>query len=34
VTGYLYYPVADYDRAKIQMMDVAAEELESFLVEF
>lgn len=34
VTGYVYYPVADYDRAKIQMMDVAAQELESFLVEF
>ncbi len=34
VTGYVYYPIADYDRAKIQMMDVAAEELESFLVEF
>ena len=34
VTGYVYYPVADYDRAKIQMMDVAAEEIESFLVEF
>jgi len=34
VTGYVYYPLADYDRAKIQMMDVAAEEMESFLVEF
>lgn len=34
VTGYVYYPVADYDRAKIQMMDVAAAEPESFLVEF
>jgi hypothetical protein len=34
VTGYVYYPVADYDRAKINMMDVAAEETESFLVEF
>lgn len=34
VTGYVYYPVADYDRAKIQMTDVAAEEMESFLVEF
>jgi len=34
VTGYVYYPLADYDRAKIQMMDVAAEEIESFLVEF
>lgn len=34
VTGYVYYPVADYDRAKIQMTDVAAEEIESFLVEF
>ncbi|MFN2425197.1 MAG: hypothetical protein ABR587_01975 [Candidatus Binatia bacterium] len=34
VTGYVYYPVADYDRAKIQMMDVAAQEIESFLVEF
>lgn len=34
VTGYVYYPVADYDRAKIQMMDIAAGELESFLVEF
>jgi hypothetical protein len=34
VTGYLYYPVADYDRAKIQMMDVAAEEPETFFVEF
>jgi hypothetical protein len=33
-TGYLYYPVADYDRAKIQMMDIAAEEAETFLVEF
>lgn len=34
VSGYVYYPVADYERAKIQMMDVAAEEMESFLVEF
>jgi len=34
VTGYVYYPVADYERAKIQMMDVAAGEMESFLVEF
>lgn len=34
VTGYVYYPVADYDRAKIQMTDVAAGEIESFLVEF
>lgn len=34
VTGYLYYPVGDYDRAKIQMTDVSADELESFLVDF
>lgn len=34
VTGYVYYPVADYERAKIQMLDVAAGEMESFLVEF
>jgi hypothetical protein len=34
VTGYVYYPVADYDRARIQMTDVAADEIESFLVEF
>lgn len=34
VTGYVYYPVADYDRAKIQMTDVAVGEMESFLVEF
>jgi len=34
VSGYVYYPVADYDRVRIQMMDVAAGELESFLVEF
>jgi hypothetical protein len=34
VSGYVYYPVGDYDRAKINMTDVAAEELESFLVEF
>jgi hypothetical protein len=34
VSGYVYYPVADYDRAKINMTDVAAEEIESFLVEF
>jgi hypothetical protein len=34
VSGYVYYPVADYDRAKINMTDVAAEETESFLVEF
>lgn len=34
VTGYAYYPVADYERAKVQMLDVAAGEMESFLVEF
>ncbi len=34
VSGYVYYPVADYDRAKINMTDVAADEVESFLVEF
>jgi hypothetical protein len=34
VSGYVYYPVGDYDRAKINMTDVAAEEVESFLVEF
>jgi hypothetical protein len=34
VTGYLYYPVGDYDRAKVQLMDVAAQDLESFLVDF
>lgn len=34
VTGYVYYPVADYERAKIRMMDVAAQEMETFLVEF
>jgi hypothetical protein len=34
VTGYLYYPVGDYDRAKVQMTDVAADEIETFLVEF
>lgn len=34
VTGYLYYPVGDYDRARIQMMDVAAQEPESFFVGF
>lgn len=34
VTGYVYYPVADYERAKVQMLDVAAGEMESFLVEF
>lgn len=34
VTGYVYYPVADYERAKIQMLDVAAGEMESFLVDF
>jgi hypothetical protein len=34
VTGYVYYPVADYERARIQMLDVAAGEMESFLVDF
>jgi hypothetical protein len=34
VSGYLFFPVADYERASIRMLDVAAEETESFLVEF
>lgn len=34
MVGFLYYPVADYDRAKVQMTDVQADELESFLVDF
>lgn len=34
ISGYVYYPVADYERAKIQMTDVAAGEPETFLVEF
>ncbi len=34
VSGYAYYPVGDYDRAKINLMDVAAGEPESFMVEF
>lgn len=34
VTGYVYYPVADYDGAKIRMLDVAAQETETFLVQF
>jgi hypothetical protein len=34
VSGYVYYPVADYERARIEMTDVAAGEPESFLVDF
>lgn len=34
VSGYVYYPVGSYDRARIRMTDVAAGEIESFLVDF
>ncbi len=32
--GFLYYPTADYDRARIVMIDSATGETEGFLVEF
>lgn len=32
--GFLYYPVADYDRARIIMIDVATGETEGFIVDF
>ncbi|HYB98303.1 MAG TPA: hypothetical protein VEC57_04135 [Candidatus Limnocylindrales bacterium] len=32
--GYVYYPVGDYDRAKVTMTDVETGELEGFSVEF
>lgn len=34
VSGYVYYRVGDYDRAKLTMTDVATGEKEGFLVEF
>lgn len=34
VEGFLYYPAADYDRARIVMIDSATGETEGFLVEF
>jgi len=34
VTGYLYYPVGDYDRVRLDLTDIAAGELEGFLVQF
>ena len=34
VEGFLYYPAADYDRARIIMIDSATGETEGFLVEF
>jgi hypothetical protein len=33
-TGFMYFPLADYDRARIIMIDVATGETEGFLVEF
>jgi len=33
-SGYVYYPVGDYDRAKLNMTDVSSGEAEGFLVEF
>ncbi|MBI5505524.1 MAG: hypothetical protein HY899_12035 [Deltaproteobacteria bacterium] len=33
-SGYVYYPVGDYDRAKLTMTDVSTGEAEGFLVEF
>jgi hypothetical protein len=33
-TGFVYFPLADYDRARIIMIDVATGETEGFLVEF
>lgn len=33
-SGYLYFPVGDYDRAKVTMTDVRTGEMEGFLVEF
>lgn len=34
IEGFLYYPAADYDRARILMIDSATGETEGFLVEF
>ena len=34
MVGYLYFEVADYDRARITMVDVATGEIEGFLIEF
>ena len=34
LSGYLYYPTGDYDRAKLTLLDVALGEYEGFLVEF
>jgi hypothetical protein len=33
-SGFLYYPAASYDRARITMIDVATGETEGFIVEF
>jgi hypothetical protein len=33
-SGFLYYQVDDYDRARITMIDVATGETEGFIVEF
>ena len=32
--GYLYFEVAEYDRARITMIDTATGEIEGFIVEF
>jgi hypothetical protein len=34
VSGFLYYQVADYDRARVTMVDVATGETEGFIVDF
>jgi hypothetical protein len=34
VTGYLYFPDGDYDRARVTMTDAATGETEGFVVEF
>ncbi len=34
VSGYLYYELGDYDRARVRMTDIATGEAEGFLVEF
>ncbi len=33
-SGYIYYPVGDYDRATVRVIDVATGETEGFLVQF
>jgi hypothetical protein len=33
-TGYLFYPLGDYVRARVQIIDTETEEAEGFAVEF